>query len=284
MEDVGIEAGAPLATHMGALLEARRDSSLPADPEPAFAAGAARVLELKAAHRRLCDATDTLREAAAEAKTQLDTSSLQLQVGGRDCWGRQGSTWGVAAACMAAAAAGQLWSGKHYRPAILLASGSLFHPAHVILRCSHIAAFGPPTRRTCCMSGSTTRRRSAAAAAGSRPSAMSRWGRCSGAWGLHTTTSGCCLGRLPCRVEAGVCLATRGMVLSAPRSNATHPLPPLSLTLLPFAPAQIALVPLEEFASHPLAAEGGLSEESDPHQLMLNRLKHEVAYRWAANI
>ena len=43
---------------------------------------------------------------------------------------------------------------------------------------------------------------------------------------------------------------------------------------------QIALIPLEEFSSHPLAAEGGLAEESDPHQLMLNRLKHEVAYRW----
>lgn len=147
MEDVGIEAGAPLATHLGALLEARRDSSLPADPEPAFAAGAARVLELKAAHRRLCDATDTLREAAAEAKTQLDTSSLQLQ--------------------------NLLYERQHYEKEI-----------------------------SSCRSWQSA-----------------------------------------------------------------------------FSDEQIALVPLEEFASHPLAAEGGLSEESDPHQLMLNRLKHEVAYR-----
>ena len=82
MEDVGIEAGAPLAAHFTALRDARRGGGLPADPQPAFAAGAARILELKAAHRRLCEATDALREAAAEAKTQLDTSSLQLQVGG----------------------------------------------------------------------------------------------------------------------------------------------------------------------------------------------------------
>ena len=90
MEDVGIEAGAPLAAHQSALLYARRDSGMPADPEQAFSAGAARILELKAAHRRLCDATDAHREAVAEAKTQLDTSSLQLQVGCCYSW-RRGS-------------------------------------------------------------------------------------------------------------------------------------------------------------------------------------------------
>lgn len=39
-------------------------------------------------------------------------------------------------------------------------------------------------------------------------------------------------------------------------------------------------MPLAEFAAHPVAVEGQLAEESDPHQLMLNRLSHEVAYRW----
>jgi hypothetical protein len=45
---------------------------------------------------------------------------------------------------------------------------------------------------------------------------------------------------------------------------------------------QIALVPLEEFAAHPLAVAGKLAEEGDPHKLMLNRLSHEVAYRCGA--
>jgi hypothetical protein len=38
---------------------------------------------------------------------------------------------------------------------------------------------------------------------------------------------------------------------------------------------QIALVSEEEFA----ALDGKLAEEVDPHQRMLNRLNHEVAFR-----
>jgi hypothetical protein len=45
---------------------------------------------------------------------------------------------------------------------------------------------------------------------------------------------------------------------------------------------QIALVPLEEFAAHPVAVAGQLAEEGDPHKLMLNRLSHEVAYRYGS--
>ncbi|KAI3433955.1 hypothetical protein D9Q98_003757 [Chlorella vulgaris] len=42
-----------------------------------------------------------------------------------------------------------------------------------------------------------------------------------------------------------------------------------------FSDEQIALVSEEEFA----ALEGKLAEEADPHQRMLNRLNHEVAFR-----
>jgi len=42
-------------------------------------AGAVKILKLKAIHRAMCDSTESLREATADAKTQLDQSSLQLQ-------------------------------------------------------------------------------------------------------------------------------------------------------------------------------------------------------------
>ena len=79
--DVAVEADAPLAVgdFFTQLVQARRDGDLPADIQGVFAAGAVRILELKAAHRQLCESTDELREAAAEAKSQLDQSSLQLQ-------------------------------------------------------------------------------------------------------------------------------------------------------------------------------------------------------------
>jgi hypothetical protein len=79
--DVAVEADAPLAVgeYVTQLLQARRDGALPADVQGVFSAGAVLILELKAAHRQLCESTDALREAAGEAKSQLDQSSLQLQ-------------------------------------------------------------------------------------------------------------------------------------------------------------------------------------------------------------
>ena len=79
--DVAVEADAPLAVgdFFTQLLQARRDGALPADVQGVFSAGAVRILGLKAAHRQLCENTDALREAAGEAKSQLDQSSLQLQ-------------------------------------------------------------------------------------------------------------------------------------------------------------------------------------------------------------
>lgn len=76
-----METTAPLAVgeFFEALLQARRDGDLPADLQPVFSSGAARILELKAKHRQLCESTDELREAANQAKQALDTSSLQLQ-------------------------------------------------------------------------------------------------------------------------------------------------------------------------------------------------------------
>lgn len=79
--EVAIESEAPLAVgeFFDALVRARRDEALPDDPQQVFSSGACKLLELKAAHRRLCENTDALREAASEAKSQLDDSSLQLQ-------------------------------------------------------------------------------------------------------------------------------------------------------------------------------------------------------------
>lgn len=73
------DAGTPLAAFLTELLGARREGPLPEEAGAAFTLGAQRVLELKAAHRALCESTDTAREAAAEAKVALDQSSLQLQ-------------------------------------------------------------------------------------------------------------------------------------------------------------------------------------------------------------
>lgn len=78
--DTAIQADAPLAAFFTDLLAAKRAGELGPDAAQQLAAsGAARILELKAVHRRLCEATDALREAAGEAKTTLDQSSLQLQ-------------------------------------------------------------------------------------------------------------------------------------------------------------------------------------------------------------
>ena len=70
--------------------------------------------------------------------------------------------------------------------------------------------------------------------------------------------------------DAACCIPRRP---SACRPALAHrPPPPL--------PTQIALLPDTEFESHPLAAEKGLAGEEEPHQRMLNRLAHEVAFRW----
>eukprot|EP00887_Chlorella_sp_A99_P005185 scaffold1.g5185.t1 len=42
-------------------------------------AGAVRILELRRAHRELCERTEEERQKTSDAKTQLDQSSLQLQ-------------------------------------------------------------------------------------------------------------------------------------------------------------------------------------------------------------
>ncbi|GAB4818095.1 hypothetical protein N2152v2_005141 [Parachlorella kessleri] len=60
------------------LLQLKKDVSL--DTLPGYLqAGALEILSLKQVHRELCEATEVLRDATAEAKTQLDQSSLQLQ-------------------------------------------------------------------------------------------------------------------------------------------------------------------------------------------------------------
>lgn len=74
-----VDAGAPLAELLAELLAARREGPLPDGADAAFTAGAQRVLELKAAHRALCEATDGVRQEAGEAKAALDAASLQLQ-------------------------------------------------------------------------------------------------------------------------------------------------------------------------------------------------------------
>ncbi len=60
------------------LLQLKQEGSL--DNLPGFVeAGALQILSLKQVHRELCEATEGLRDATSEAKTQLDQSSLQLQ-------------------------------------------------------------------------------------------------------------------------------------------------------------------------------------------------------------
>lgn len=81
----------------------------------------------------------------------------------------------------------------------------------------------------------------------------------------------CCCASLKQLVAPAV---RQGGMCACAEAVRSHPLlPPVT------CPLQIALISVEEFSEHPLAAENGLSGESDPHQLMLNRLKHEVAYR-----
>lgn len=80
MDDVAVEP-APLASlgdFLGQLLAAKQAGSLPEGGQWQ-AAGAALILGLKREHRQLCEGTEVLREAATEAKGQLDQSSLQLQ-------------------------------------------------------------------------------------------------------------------------------------------------------------------------------------------------------------
>ena len=59
------------------LLAIKLDDGVP--DEPALAAGVLKLLELKQAHRALCESTEALREETALAKAGLDQSSLQLQ-------------------------------------------------------------------------------------------------------------------------------------------------------------------------------------------------------------
>lgn len=77
------EQPARLGEFLGQLLEAKQAGGLLDGGDgaaPAWqGAGGALILALKAEHRRLCEATDALREAAAEAKGALDQGSLQLQ-------------------------------------------------------------------------------------------------------------------------------------------------------------------------------------------------------------
>ncbi|KAL4437184.1 hypothetical protein ABPG75_004323 [Micractinium tetrahymenae] len=78
------EQPAWLGEFLGQLLEAKQTGSLPDGGSGGAAptwqgAGGALILALKAEHRRLCEATDALRQEAAEAKAALDQGSLQLQ-------------------------------------------------------------------------------------------------------------------------------------------------------------------------------------------------------------
>lgn len=77
---MAVESAHAVGSFFTQLLQAKRDGALPADGLAAvFEAGALHVLSLKQAHRELCEASEALREATSEAKTQLDQSSLQLQ-------------------------------------------------------------------------------------------------------------------------------------------------------------------------------------------------------------
>ena len=60
------------------LLQLKRGGEVPSLPG-LVETGALQILGLKQVHRQLCEATEGLREATAEAKAQLDQSSLQLQ-------------------------------------------------------------------------------------------------------------------------------------------------------------------------------------------------------------
>lgn len=55
------------------------DQLLPSDVQARANEGVARLLKLKEYHRKLCLATESLREATGDAKAQLNQSSLQLQ-------------------------------------------------------------------------------------------------------------------------------------------------------------------------------------------------------------
>lgn len=72
-----LDAPHTLSAFFQHLLQLKRDGldNLPGYVE----AGAMHILNLKQVHRELCEATEGLRESTAEAKSQLDQSSLQLQ-------------------------------------------------------------------------------------------------------------------------------------------------------------------------------------------------------------
>lgn len=75
--------------------------------------------------------------------------------------------------------------------------------------------------------------------------------------------------------------STRSPAVRRPAFSRPHVATAQLLPLFVCASLQIALIPEEEFRAHPLAAEQKLAEAgTDAHQLMLNRLQHEVAYRW----
>ena len=75
---MALEAPRAAGSFFQHLLQLKREGSL--DSLPGYLqAGALEILSLKQVHRELCEATEVLRDATAEAKTQLDQSSLQLQ-------------------------------------------------------------------------------------------------------------------------------------------------------------------------------------------------------------
>ena len=232
MDEIAVQPDVPLAELFAALLEARRGEGLPADAQQLFSGGAVRILELKAVHRRLCEATDALREAASDAKTTLDQSSLQLQ--------------------------NLLYERQHYEKEIGSCRGwqSAYSDEQVraaaAVRCIAVPA---------CMHAS------AAAARVCEPHAAQHTGR----------QARPRLRLLASRMLHSTRGSKHGLGCHPPATQRhRHPAPPPSaIRPLP----QIALVPLEEFAAHPLVVEQLLAEERDPHQLMLNRLRHEVAYR-----
>lgn len=73
-----MEADSAVSGALAQLLQLKHDGA-PPDWQSALAAGALRILDLKRAHRNLCDSTEALRDDTSLAKTLLDQSSLQLQ-------------------------------------------------------------------------------------------------------------------------------------------------------------------------------------------------------------
>jgi THO complex subunit 5 len=75
---MGSQAAQELADFCGELLAARGDAAA-GDLSGFLAAGAVKIVELREAHRAVCEEGEALREASAGAKAQLDAASLHLQ-------------------------------------------------------------------------------------------------------------------------------------------------------------------------------------------------------------